>query len=441
MSIDYPIISSPNHQQPKLPPPIASPTMSPKISNSLSSSYFDNITESRESNNENNKLNKASLFKATYWFNDKVGLTGLKNLGNTCYMNSTLQCLNATIPFSKFFIEGKFRYCINHNNKFGMKGNLAQAFSQILLNLSIEKYSFISPLTFRNTICSFAKQFIGNDQHDAQEFLSFLLDGLHEDLKINDLSESEIENITNNSNDNNQSLETLPTPLGSEREWRKYKKLNDSIIVDYFQGQFKNKMECLTCHKTSTTYNSFMYLSLPLPSLKKLGKFSLSLNNCLDTFLKDEIMEGDNAWYCPNCKKFKKSLKTLTISRLPFILLIQLKRFTFNGYNSSDKIETLVNYPIRNLNLTGYTPHINNQFYGISNVDDPNLQQPPFNYDLYGVTNHYGNLQSGHYTAYIMSNGNWYNCADSSITKCYSDKDVVSKFGYMLYYKRVPLMK
>ncbi|TIB95941.1 cysteine proteinase [Wallemia mellicola] len=426
LSIDYPSISKDQSimrtstSTPKLPPPTAQP-LSPATNGGLQFNYPTQNTQEAVKNQQH-------LFKASYWHGDVTGLTGLKNLGNTCYMNSTLQCLSATIPFARFFTSGVWRRFVNHNNKMGMQGRLAESFSQILTHMWREQYTFISPMTFRKNICTFANQFIGTDQHDAQEFLSFLLDGLHEDLMVG-------EGQKPTEDTNNDALESLPTPLGSEREWKRYKQMNDSVIVDYFQGQFRNRMECMSCHKTSTTYNSFMYLSLPVPTKKLKG--SVSLTTCLDSFLKDEVMEKDNAWNCPNCKVARKSIKRLSIARLPPILLIQLKRFSFNG-PFSDKIETLVTYPLKNFNLTPYTPHMANQYYGITNKDDPTLQHPPFIYELYGVTNHYGSLQSGHYTANVNSGNEWYNCADSRVSKS-NEKEVVSKHGYMLYYKRVPM--
>lgn len=164
-------------------------------------------------------------------------------------------------------------------------------------------------LLAQKSICNYAAQFGGSDQHDSQEFLTFLLDALHEDLnrvltKPNNepLPEREAE------------LEKLPQQIASEQEWEIYRMRNDSLIVDYFQGQFRNRMECLTCHhvsndsileplrradkrhtlQTSTTYNSFMYLSLPIPSIK--GPSKASLYSCLDAFVKEEVLEKSEAW-------------------------------------------------------------------------------------------------------------------------------------------------
>ena len=89
-----------------------------------------------------------------------------------------------------------------------------------------------------------APQFSGSDQHDSQEFLIFLLDGLHEDL--NRILNKPIDQV---SPEREAELEKLPQQIASEQEWQVYRRRNDSLIVDYFQGQFRNRLECLTCHK------------------------------------------------------------------------------------------------------------------------------------------------------------------------------------------------
>jgi ubiquitin carboxyl-terminal hydrolase 8 len=158
----------------------------------------------------------------------------------------------------------------------------------------------------QRSICLHASQFGGSEQHDSQEFLSFLLDGLHEDL--NRILKKPINEVTTT---REEELEKLPQQIASEQEWKIYRMRNDSIVVDFFQGQFRNRLECLTCHKvspfeylhslhggllfwqTSTTYNSFMYLSLPIPSTKTS---KVDIQQCLDAFVRTEVMEKSDAW-------------------------------------------------------------------------------------------------------------------------------------------------
>ncbi|KAG8221069.1 hypothetical protein J3R82DRAFT_2584 [Butyriboletus roseoflavus] len=377
-----------------------------------------------------------SDYPVLYWSDMQINVTGLKNLGNTCYMNATIQCLSATVPFARFFTDGRWKNAVNMVNPLGTKGSLARAFGQILYEMSHSELPHLTPSTFRKSICNHAGQFSGPDQHDSQEFLTFLLDGLHEDLnrvisKPNNESSPERE----------AELEKLPQQIASEQEWEIYRMRNDSLIVDYFQGQFRNRMECLTCHHTSTTYNSFMYLSLPIPSIK--GPSKVSLYSCLDAFVKEEVLEKSEAWHCPKCKALRSATKILSLSRLPAVLLIHLKRFSVKG-PFTDKIETVVDFPIKSLDLTNYMPSPlppdmrknAGKPTPASAVSDPRVQAPPYKYDLYGVTNHFGSLSNGHYTAFVSSGPGWLYCDDSRIASTDS-KEVVGRPAYVLYYKRI----
>uniref|UniRef100_A0A0K3C8C0 ubiquitinyl hydrolase 1 n=1 Tax=Rhodotorula toruloides TaxID=5286 RepID=A0A0K3C8C0_RHOTO len=353
-----------------------------------------------------------------------IGISGLKNLGNTCYMNSTIQCLSAAIPFARYFTGGSYRKDINTVNPLGTKGALANAVAELIRALWAQQYHFLSPVTFREAICRVAPQFRGSDQHDAQEFLGFLLDGLHEDCNYVLKKPPPIEMTPDREHD----LETLPAQVMSEREWQIYKMRNDSFIVRLFQGQFRNQLRCLTCQKTSTTYNTFMPLSVPIPGGRGIHKVSLMA--CLEAFVRDEVLDKDDAWHCPRCKKNRKAIKKLSLSKLPPILVIHLKRFSFHG-PFSDKLETQVQYPLAGLDLTNFLPPPL-----VDKTGQPIYPGPPngYVYDLFGVTNHYGNLSSGHYTAYVRSGKEWNNIGDSKVTPC--DPRVVesAKSAYILYY-------
>ncbi|BGP39848.1 ubiquitin-specific protease doa4 [Rhodotorula kratochvilovae] len=351
-----------------------------------------------------------------------IGISGLKNLGNTCYMNSTIQCLSAAVPFARYFTGGTYRKDINVYNPLGTKGALANAVAELIRALWAQQYHFLSPVTFRENICRVAPQFRGSEQHDAQEFLGFLLDGLHEDCNYVVKKPPPVEMTPEREHD----LETLPPQVMSDREWQIYKMRNDSFIVQCFQGQFRNQLRCLTCQKTSTTYNTFMPLSVPIPGGRGVGKVSLMA--CLEQFVRDEVLDGDDAWHCPRCKKNRKAVKKLSLSKLPPILVIHLKRFSFHG-PFSDKIETQVQYPLSGLDLTHFLPPPMMDQNGQSSA-------PPkgYMYDLFGVTNHYGNLSSGHYTAFVRSGRDWFNIGDSKVTPADPGNVSSAKSAYILYY-------
>jgi len=364
----------------------------------------------------------------------RVGMTGLKNVGNSCYMNSTLQCLSATIPLARFLLDGSYRKAINRVNPLGTQGALAEAFAQLIRVMWSEQYTFVSPVTFREAITRFAPSFRGNDQHDAQEFLAFLLDGLHEDLNYVKQKPAPVEMTPARE----EELEMLPQQVASVKEWQIYRERNDSLIVDWFQGQFRNKLTCLTCGKTSTTYNAFLYLSLPIPPTSGRGG-KVTLAQCLDAFTKDEILEKADAWHCPRCNKPRRATKKLTISRLPQVLLIHLKRFSFKG-PFTDKIETQVTFPSSNLDLTNFMPPPLPPGAAHRGVPVSASQQPPYIYDLYGATHHFGSLSGGHYTATIRTQGRngelqWMYCDDSRITQS-DERQIHSPSTYILWLNR-----
>ncbi|KAG4913606.1 hypothetical protein JHK85_054996 [Glycine max] len=184
-----------------------------------------------------------------------LGLTGLQNLGNTCFMNSAIQCLAHTPKLVDFFLGD---YCkeINYENPLGMNGELALAFGDLLRKLWVPGAAPIAPRTFKMKLANFAPQFSGYSQHDSQELLAFLLDGLHEDL--NRVKRKPYHEV--------KDADGRPDEEVAEEYWRNHLARNDSIVVDLCQGQFRSTLVCPICKKVSITFDPFMYLSLPLPS-------------------------------------------------------------------------------------------------------------------------------------------------------------------------------
>ncbi|PVV02083.1 hypothetical protein BB560_003475 [Smittium megazygosporum] len=186
----------------------------------------------------------------------KPGLCGLVNLGNTCYMNSALQCLSNIKELTNYFISSAYKSEINRDNPIGMSGLFADEYNNLLLNLWSKQNESYAPRQFKVTIGRFLTQFAGYQQQDAPEFLSLFLDGLHEDLN-RILKKPYIEL---------QDSGERPDFEVSNEQWDAYKQRNDSIIVDLFQGQLKSSVTCPVCDKRSTVFDPFMYLTLLLPS-------------------------------------------------------------------------------------------------------------------------------------------------------------------------------
>ncbi|KAI5427432.1 ubiquitin carboxyl-terminal hydrolase 5 [Lathyrus oleraceus] len=581
------------------------------------------------------------------------GLTGLLNLGNTCFMNSAIQCLVHTPEFARYFRED-YHQEINWQNPLGMVGELALAFGELLRKLWAPGRTPIAPRPFKAKLARFAPQFSGHNQHDSQELLAFLLDGLHEDLN----------RVKHKPYIKSRDADGRPDEEVADEYWANHIARNDSIIVDVCQGQYKSTLVCPVCNKVSVTFDPFMYLSLPLqsttnrtmtvtvfscdgstlpspctvtvpkqgrcrdliqglsnacslkhnerivlveirnhlihrffedplqllssikdddrlaaykipkmdkntkylqlihrrreqssdshtvsgwkpygtpivsliscddtitrgdiqvivngilspllsksasaetnavsnstnkddtvskathlptlplllvddnnacidlsmggekvvklspssarvlvyidwsqkllekydthpletlpevlkygPVTKKARSEPLSLYTCLEAFLREEPLVPEDMWYCPKCKERRQASKKLDLWRLPEVLVIHLKRFSYSR-SMKHKLETFVNFPIHDFDLTNYIANKNNSRRQV--------------YELYALTNHYGSMGSGHYTSHIklLDENRWYNFDDSHISLI-SEDEVNTAAAYVLFYRRV----
>ncbi|KAG7258241.1 hypothetical protein CRUP_035975 [Coryphaenoides rupestris] len=177
----------------------------------------------------------------------RAGLCGLSNLGNTCFMNSAVQCLSNIPPLTEYFLKDKYREELNEDNPLGMKGEIARAYAELIKQGWSGKFSYVTPRPFKTQVGRFAPQFSGYQQQDSHELLAFLLDGLHEDLNR---------------------IRRKPYIQLKDANGRPDQR-NDSIIVDIFHGLFKSTLVCPLCAKVSVTFDPFCYLTLPLPMKKE----------------------------------------------------------------------------------------------------------------------------------------------------------------------------
>uniref|UniRef100_A0AAX7TCQ7 Ubiquitin carboxyl-terminal hydrolase n=1 Tax=Astatotilapia calliptera TaxID=8154 RepID=A0AAX7TCQ7_ASTCA len=572
------------------------------------------------------------------------GLCGLSNLGNTCFMNSALQCLSNASPLTEYFLTDQYEAEINRENPLGMRGEIAEAYADLVKQMWLSRSSYVAPRTFKTQVGRFAPQFSGYQQQDSQELLAFLLDGLHEDL--NRVKKKPYLAL--------RDAEGRPDEIVAKEAWTNHRLRNDSIIVDIFHGLFKSTLVCPECSKVSVTFDPFCYLTLPLPLKKdrtmevflvrsdpqsrptqyrvvvpKLGtitdlcsalsklcgispenmvvadvynhrfhklyrrddglnqimekddifvqeensermslpvyfrerhskhagsststmlfgqpllitvprhnliadvlydkilerigiatriircglchclgeeeamdhqvspepengqseeeeeasdlqngskgdttklftfsivnsygtanisplpcdgnvlklnrhahtlclylckycpqkkKTTVALRECIELFTTMETLGEHDPWYCPTCKKHQQATKKFDLWSLPRILVVHLKRFSYNRC-WRDKLDTVVDFPIRDLNMSEF-------------VCDP--KAGPYVYDLIAVSNHYGGMGGGHYTAYGKNkvDGKWYYFDDSSVSSATEDQ-IVTKAAYVLFYQRI----
>ncbi|OJT02905.1 Ubiquitin carboxyl-terminal hydrolase 4 [Trametes pubescens] len=192
------------------------------------------------------------------------GTLGLGNMGNTCFMNSAIQCLAHNTELVDYFLTGVYQEELNPDNPLGMHGQVAQAFGALMSRIwdPESTMSSYTPREFKQTLQRFAPQFSGYQQHDSQELVAFLLDGLHEDLN-RVLKKPYVEKPDWEGGGDKELVELANT------SWEGYMKRNDSVVVDLFQGQYQSTLVCPECSKVSITFDPFMYLTLPLPVQKK----------------------------------------------------------------------------------------------------------------------------------------------------------------------------
>ncbi|XP_061571266.1 ubiquitin carboxyl-terminal hydrolase 15-like isoform X2 [Cololabis saira] len=233
-----------------------------KSSGASNLSALPKISPSSLTNNHNssfNSRNNSYNYPDQSRPSERSGLCGLSNLGNTCFMNSAVQCLSNIPPLTEYFLKDKYTEELNEDNPLGMKGEIARAWAELGKQLWSGKYSYVTPRPFKTQVGRFAPQFSGYQQQDSHELLAFLLDGLHEDLnRIRKKPYIQLKDANGR-----------PDKVVAEEAWENHIKRNDSIIVDIFHGLFKSTLVCPVCSKVSVTFDPFCYLTLPLPMKKE----------------------------------------------------------------------------------------------------------------------------------------------------------------------------
>ena len=373
------------------------------------------------------------------WKYNPTIIIGLENMSNSCYMNCIIQCLLSVPELIQICLNNSFLKHINMESKLGSKGVIMKHFAKLIQDMHSQQvktgrslFSYpVKTIDFKNACASVSSIYSGSQQQDCQEFCEFLLDGLHEDLNqcggnppARELTDQE-----------ERLREGLCMRVASSMAWENFLHNNFSLIIDLFAGQYGSQLRCCVCQYTSTTYQPFTLLSVPVPLSSRVSRCSII--DCFQEFTKCERLDKDEEWFCPQCKRKQPSTKQLKITRLPKNLIIHFKRFD----NMMNKNNIFIQYPYE-LDLT---PFWVNDFNGELPLGMTNSlltkggQVGPFKYQLNAVACHMGTLGSGHYTAYVNKGPDvgWYYFDDSSHRIVKIATEYMNPDAYLLFYHRV----
>jgi ubiquitin C-terminal hydrolase len=260
------------------------------------------------------------------------GTTGLNNLGNTCFMNSGLQCIAHTNLLRDYLLKGYWKKELNLTSKHGMKGKMVKAFVKVLENLWSKNDGPYRPSEFKSVISKHTPSFEGYHQHDCQEFIASLLDGLHED--INRVPIKKFEEYPD--------MNEMEDEEAAKTSWDLHIRRENSFIVDLFYGQYRSINICQECKTVRKNFEPFVYLTLPIPENQEIEiPIQVLLNGKLINNVRINILKSDSIATLKDkiCEKLKESeyINEIEISRNN-IEVFQCHNHNMNAYLSNSEL-------------------------------------------------------------------------------------------------------
>jgi ubiquitin carboxyl-terminal hydrolase 3 len=267
-------------------------------------------------------------------------ITGLLNLGNTCFMNAVMQSLSHTDALREFVNvdQGKTLVSLEPSSPRSTRRTVSPTFVPkegvslwndfyaLIREMLYTTDIVINPGVFLQSLWTVVPMFKGYQQQDAQEFLRYLLERLHGELDPrNDVG---------------------------------------SVIHSMFMGKLQSRVMCLSCKNVSKKEDAFMDLSLAIPDVfanrrNKVEELQnpCTLSNCLDDFFGTETLDEREKYLCTACKDMERVSKQFTITKLPNVLCLHIKRFKYSR-SLRTKIDTYVAFPVLELDMEPYVVYV-----------------------------------------------------------------------------------
>ena len=384
----------------------------------------------RERENElNNKLKKINDNQIVT-LNKNATTLGLENLGATCYMNASLQCMAHCIEISEKILTW-YKYSKDNNKKSKI---LSYSFAEVLDNIyslnenkDINNYNkkYYSPKTFKEIVGKLNSLFQGIQANDSKDIINFMVEKMHEEL--NPLGE----NVINNNNINTNVIVDQSNELLTYNKFiSDFKRNYHSFLSEYLYAIQKTVNVCCTCWSMTFNFQTYNFLIFPLLEAKNYiimnnvqnpffnaQNYILNLYDCFKYFQKIDFFTGQNQFYCNKCKSLQNSNYCTLLYNVPTILILVLNR----GKNNNDFKEK-VNFDTK--------------------IDIGNFLQDKNDLGLYyliGVVVHVGeSSMNGHFFAYCRSHftSPWYKYNDS-IVSLSSENEIYSVGNpYILFYHK-----
>jgi ubiquitin C-terminal hydrolase len=348
-------------------------------------------------------------------------VSGIANLGNTCYMNSALQCgIVACEPLANFFLSEAYLRDLSVPAQESVAKSIAWLIEEIR---NPENRNAIYPNMVKSRIDDNLPRFRGTDQNDCSEFLIELLEVLHMELgglkpsrSISILTRSVSSVAAMNGSIAGKSVTSINWRSKGDQWWQAHRKRENSYIRKLFEGAIRSVMTCYKCGGVSARFEAFTSLILPLNA----DSYNQTLDDLLNDLFRPEELDDISCDYCGRKQKFHREMD---LWRLPPFLILTVSRFSFDYRAMARKLTNFVNYPT------------NEPFSLEALLAKEAPLQEYTDYELYAVVEHEGTVNRGHYTAMIKVDGKWIAVNDARIANGIDSSRALTNNAYMLFYK------